>query len=53
MKKVAIFIDWDNFRKELEKVITNTNTQLVDFDYNFVKVFFQMIYLILFDYLNY
>ena len=34
MKRVAIFIDWDNFRKELEKVIANTNTKLDDFDYN-------------------
>ena len=34
MKKVAIFIDWDNFRKELDKVTKKAKIEISDFDYN-------------------
>lgn len=33
-KKVAIFIDWDNFRKELEAVTRYTKTSKEQFDFN-------------------
>lgn len=34
MKKVAIFIDWDNFRKELDKITKKAKIEISDFDYN-------------------
>ena len=32
MKKVAIFIDWDNFRQELDTVTKITQTNVKDFN---------------------
>lgn len=37
MKKVAIFIDWDNFRQELDAVSKHVKVSLNDFDYNNMK----------------
>lgn len=34
MKKIAIFIDWDNFRKELDAVTRKTKTDISNFNYN-------------------
>lgn len=34
MKKIAIFIDWDNFRKELDAITRKTKTNISDFNYN-------------------